>query len=228
MSVTKILDHQLQALQRLLQQYKDKPNIQAVIDTYTKQIQELEDALFPLLTVLSIPDSEGYQLDVIGKIVDQPRTTPDDARYRILLYVKIGQNVSQGEPERIINVYKLLTESEYVHYINLTSAEIQLLGTEDFPDQDEVNFVFTQMQRVVAAGVRINYLLVGDPSEAFAYAGVNPNAPALGYDDGAGSGGKYAKHYTKKMPFAYAGNDPDAGGYGAGSADPLVGGVYTV
>ena len=223
-----ITDHVVQSLKRRLEQFKNKPNLQAVLEIYLDQIQEAEDALYALFGALDINTQEGLMLDLIGEIVGRPRTTTSDPRYRILLWVKIAQNISEGEPERVISVFKLLTESEYVHHINLLNAEVQVQVTNDFTDQDEVDLVYRETQKVVAAGVRISVILVADPIEAFAYSGINIAAPALGYDDGFGSGGKYAKHYVPKPPFAYAGIDTGAQGYGAGGADPLCGGVYVV
>lgn len=228
MNVTQILDHKLRGLKRLLEQYKNQPNLGAVLDVYLDRYQDLEDAIYPLFEALNIRVQETAMLDLIGQIVGAPRTTNDDARYRILIYVKIHQNVSNGEPERVITVFKLLTASEYVHYINLYAAEVQVQVTQPIPNQGEVDLIYRETHKVVAADVRITAILFADPVEAFAYSGNNAGAPALGYDDGFGSGGKYATHYVNKVPFAYAGSDEGAEGYGAGGADPLAGGVYVV
>lgn len=226
MSISLITDHIAQSLKRLLEQYKNQPNLTAILQIHLEQIQDLEDAIFPLLQALNISLMEGEMLDLIGQVVGAPRTTTSDARYRILLYVKIHQNVSEGESERVISVMKLLTESEYVHYINLSYAEAQVQFTNPIPDQDQVDLIYREIHKVVAAGVRIGVLLYADPEEAYAYSGSNAGALALGYDDGLDSGGLYATHYINKVPFAYAGSDEGAEGYGAGGADPLAGGVY--
>jgi hypothetical protein len=227
MTIAKITNHLGEALDRLLEQYKSKANLQAVLEIYLDQVQQLEDALYPLFDALKISVMEGAMLDLIGQIVGQPRTTNLDSRYRILLYVKIHQNVSEGEPERVISVFKLLTESQYIHYINLSTAEVQVQITNQTLTQDEINLIYRETQKVVAAGVRIAYIIAADPVEAFAYAGSNAGAQADGYDDGSGTvGGKYATGLINKVPFAYAGSDESGAGYGAGCSDPLAGGVY--
>lgn len=227
MSVTPITTHASDALKKLLEQYKFKPNIKSVIDIYTKQIQDLEDAIQPLFTERAVANAIGVQLDLIGAVVGQAREGNNDDRYRILIHVKIGQNISEGDIPRIIDVFKLLTGSAYVHLINLNDASIQLMATVDFADQDEVDFIFRNMQKVVAGGVRIDHILCADETEAFAYAGVNAGAPALGYSNLAQTtGGKYAKEHIFRPPFAYAGTDASAEGYNGGSLDPLAGGVY--
>lgn len=227
MSVIQITDHLQQSLRRLLEQYKNQPNLAAVLEIYLDQTQELEDALFPMFQALNIPAMQGAMLDLIGQIVGQPRTTTDDARYRILLYVKIHQNVSEGEDERVISVMKLLTESEYVHNINLNRGEVQVQITNQTLSQDEIDLIYREIHKVVAAGVRVSYIIQADPDDAFAYSGINAGAPADGYDDGTATvGGKYAIGRIDKVPFAYLGSDEGAEGYGAGGSDPLAGGVY--
>ena len=227
MSVDKIDNHEEIALKQRLEQWKQSPNIEAFIKVYTTQIQELEDAFHPMFLNRALANAIGQQLDEIGLIVGQAREGNNDDRYRTLLFVKIGQNISEGEPERIIDVFLLLSASEWVHYSNLNNAEIRLTGTAFFPDQDEVNFIFRNMQKVVAAGVRLNKILCAEIDDSFCYSGSNVDVDCVGYDDGTGTtGGKYAQEYTRKEDFAYAGIDPIAQGYGAQHLDPLAGGVY--
>lgn len=229
-NVTKITDFLAQAKSRLLEQYKNKPNIENVLSIYSEQFDALETAFFQIDVARFVPTAIGVQLDQIGEIVGQPRNgITDDDRYRVLIYARIGINISEGEIERIIDVFKLITESEYVHLINLDHAHIQLLSTDigQFADQDAVNFIYSVMQQVVAAGVRIDHILCADETEAFAYAGTNANAPGLGYSNAAQTtGGKYATEHVRRPEFAYAGSNPTFDGYGGGPLDPLAGGVY--
>lgn len=226
MTIELITTHSDDAVARFLFQYKNKEKIEGHIRAYIDQIQDLENAYFSLRTRLSISQSEGVQLDGIGKIVGEPRGENDDPRYRVLLFARIGTNVSEGLPENIINVFKLLTEADWVQYQNLNDAQIMLTGTATFADQDEVNFIFDSIQKAVSGGVRVNHIICSDTDEAFAFAGINANAPGLGFGDEAQTtGGKFAQDYEKKVPFAFAGNDPLPGGFGGSTVDPLVGGV---
>lgn len=226
MSITQILTHQEDALNRRMQQFKELPNIQAILEIYLPFIQELEDQLFLLLDALNIDNQEGTFLDYIGQIVGLPRETGlSDDRYRQLLKAKIGTNTSEGLPEQAISVFKILTQSEWVHFIDLYNGNIALTGTVEFTDQEEINELFDDMDDVLAAGVRMPYFVCADELESFAMAG--PGPAALGFDDGTGTvGGKLAVDYEKKLEFAFDGDDTDAAGFGAGSADPFLGGVF--
>ncbi len=226
--VDEITDHTDAALKRLMQQYKNKPNLKSIIEIYADRTQELETVFISLFLARSVNDAVGVQLDQVGEIVGISRPgTLGDEPYRTLIFVKIGQNVSQGEAERIINVAKLLTGSEYVHLLDILNGNIELTITTDIPTQEEVDATYRSMDVVLAAGVRVAAILCADETEAFAFDGINVDAPALGFDDTTGtSGGKFAKHHEFKPPFAFAGTTTDAKGFGAGSADPLAGGVF--
>lgn len=223
---TLINNHVQAALDRLITQYKNKPNFIAIITAFVTQHQILEDATFELYGRLDILNSEGAQLDGIGEIVGQDRLGFDDARYRILLLAKIGQNVSNGDPERIISIFKLLTGASFVHYLNLRDGEIEL-ATDGSIDETIINFVFDQVQKSVAAGVRIDEFIFFDEEEPFAFDGPNTAAPALGFSSTADvtAGGKFAYLFRKIPPFSFDGNNIDDGGFGT-IYDPMAGGGF--
>lgn len=110
---TDVLMHETQhtaiALDKLLSQYKGKPRIAALISAFTDECQEIEDVLWDLLTKrLDIDNSEGAQLDIIGKIVKQPRNGLSDVDYRVFLKVRIRVNLSTGTPEDMLAIAALL------------------------------------------------------------------------------------------------------------------------
>lgn len=224
--ITQITTHQADALKRLMEQFKGKANLTKILNIYLPRIQEVEDEIFKLLNALDIDSQEGQFLDFIGEIVGLTRVSgTSDARYRQLLKAKIGTNTSEGIPEQIISVFKILTQSEWVHFIDLFNGNVSLTGTVEFTDQDEINDLFEDMDAVLMGGVRMPFFVCADETESFAFAG--PGPAGLGFDDGTGTvGGKFAIEYTKQLPFAFDGTDTGADGFGAGSADPFVGGVF--
>ena len=66
-------DLQAIALSRLAHQYRDSPNLKAVIALFIGKIVEIRDALLTLEELRRIDDAEGDGLDGIGEIVGQPR-----------------------------------------------------------------------------------------------------------------------------------------------------------
>lgn len=224
--ITKILDHTEEAFNRLAEQYKGRVNFESILRSIVYGYDELEDCFFNLDEKrLSIFDAEGEQLDQVGKIIGQERLNFDDAFYRVLLLARIGINVSNGEPERIINTLKLLTRANFVHYMNLRNAEIAL-GSDGVINPLTVEFLITNLERTVMGGVRVNYLCIYDPDEAFAMDGPNTKSVGKGFGSiyDANAGGKLGSCYTIKKKFSMDGNNASDGGFGT-IYDPLVGGV---
>jgi hypothetical protein len=223
--IIQINDHIAKALARLLTQYKNKPRFESFVEAFSAQVQDIEDATFGIIDARALDFAEGQQLDNLGEIIGVKRQSFADPFYRILLFVKIGQNTSQGGPVKVINIFKLLTEATLVHYINLNTASV-MLGTNAPISADQINFVYRNMELVIAGGVRIDHITYFDPDEPFAFAGPNTDAPGLGWSDITGTqGGKFAGLHRNKVPFAFAGNSADSRGFGS-LIDPVAGGVF--
>lgn len=225
-NVIKIDNHIEQGLDRRLEQWKDKENLEGIIRALITGAQSLENTFFDLCDArLGVFEASGAQLDQIGILVGQERLNFDDDFYRILLLARIGANVSNGEPERIIDTLKLLTAADFVHYMNLNNAEIAV-GSDGIINPLTVEFLITNLQRVVMGGVRVNYLCIYDPIEAFSMAGVNAKSPGLGFGTTADNsiGGKFGQCYNIKKKFSFDGNNASDGGFGT-IQDPLVGGA---
>jgi len=226
--IIKIDNHVEQGLDRRLEQWKDKPNLEGKIVAHNTGLQELEDVFFDLLNKrLDLSQTEGEQLDQVGTIVGQERLNFDDDFYRILLQARIGINVSNGEPERIIDTLKLLTSANFVHYMNLNNAEIAV-GSDGIINPLTVEFLINNLQRVVMGGVRVNYLCIYDGEDSFSMDGPNPKTIGKGFgdlSDPVNIGGKFGECYNIKNKFSFAGNNTSDDGFGDIN-DPLVGGVF--
>lgn len=93
---------------RLYWQFKDVADWIALADMIAAQAQDMEDAAQAVLTITSIDDSVGPQLDVIGRVVKQDRLGASDAVYRMYLKAKILVNRSGGTIENIYAVFNAL------------------------------------------------------------------------------------------------------------------------
>ena len=65
------------SVNRLIQQYRDKPKFVALIGLYASIAQEIEDTVFDMLLLRDVETAVGAQLDVIGRIVGQDRAIAD-------------------------------------------------------------------------------------------------------------------------------------------------------
>jgi hypothetical protein len=225
--VTKIENHVDDGLKRLLEQWKNKDNMENILRSLLGGVQELEETFFDLRDErldLSNSNTVGQQLDNYGEIVGQDRNNLDDDFYRVLLNAKIGINVSNGEPERVINTLKLLTSATNVHYKNLRSAEIEM-GSDGQINPLTVEFLLKNMNRVVMGGVRMGTMCIYDKDEAFAMAGTNSKTIGKGFGtiNDTNVGGKFGQCYNIKNKFSFSGNNTSDSGFGT-IKDPLIGG----
>jgi hypothetical protein len=77
-------------------------------DVLGPQFDDLERAGQTLLTLMDVDDSEGVQLDNIGRHIGQPRNGVDDATYRLYLSARVLANKSDGTVEDIFKVMRAL------------------------------------------------------------------------------------------------------------------------
>ena len=212
-------------LANLLEKYQQLPGWTGLMNMLMKQVQEIEDMLNTFPEGRALATAIGQQLDELGTIVVQDREGFDDDFYRVLLYVKIGINTSEGEPLKIIDIFKLLTEAATVHYQNLGNGNLSLASDGQSPIED-IEFLFENMEKVIAAGCRLTHISFYDPDEPFSFDGNNPNAPGLGFSDITNTlGGKFASLERNKVPFAFAGENESYEGFGS-LIDPVSGGVF--
>jgi len=188
---TPITTHVADAKARLVEQYKRKPNIDGILQSFVQQYQDMEDVINDMFFSRFVNNAVGRQLDLFGTIVDLDRQGFDDTFYRILLNAKIGQNISSGDPERVISTLVLLTGASQVMYQNLNNATVGLAINTTIP-ANLVDLIFATMQSVVMAGIRIDFIVSYDATEPFSFDGIGPIG--LGFSSLAAptTGGKFA------------------------------------
>jgi hypothetical protein len=165
----RVEDHCADGLALLLEQFKDKPRLAAVLCAFLQQIQELDAAAWQLLTERSIDAGVGAQLDVIGRIVGEPREGRSDTDYRPFLRARILVNRSSGLTEEILTIVRVVL------------GDVPIALREEFPAAFTVRVadalaispstLISLLQQAKAAGVRVllEYSLVPD-ERAFTFA----------------------------------------------------------
>jgi hypothetical protein len=133
---TRITDHATRALERLLLQYRDSPNIQALVQLQASAIQQLEDAAMDFFSKVALPTATGIVLDRLGAIVGQQREGRDDATYRTWIEARIKLNTGSGTFPEIVALFEPL--------VPLGTA---LIAQEAFP----AAFTFTISNVVITA-----------------------------------------------------------------------------
>ena len=91
MDVVPILDSYAEQIQpKLMQQYKDAPNFNFLLQGECAQGDAEEVALRSIGATRSLANAEGPQLDNIGNLFTESRKGRDDATYRTAIYEKIS------------------------------------------------------------------------------------------------------------------------------------------
>jgi len=93
------------ALARLLGQFSDSTALRQLICSLVSPLDELEDAVLDVHYNRWLADTTtGVQLDVIGRIIREPRNGLDDATYRRALRTRVLINRSSGKLEELIEI----------------------------------------------------------------------------------------------------------------------------
>lgn len=101
MTITQTTDHKAEALALLLEQFKNKATLAALLNANMIQVQELEDVFFDIMAKLVLSVAVGDQLDIFGKIVVEPRLGRTDGVYAAFIAARILINRSNGRVEEI-------------------------------------------------------------------------------------------------------------------------------
>ena len=103
-------DHAETARDFVIQFFQNKPAIEAFINAYAAQTQELEYVLSDLCTKRTVFVAVGAQLDVVGKLVGEARNGASDDIYRLRILARIIANSSSGTNDDLVQALKLLLE----------------------------------------------------------------------------------------------------------------------
>lgn len=187
MAIEYIPNHVERGLARLISQYATKTLFRAWIASYLGLVQEVEDALWEVLTLRNL-DGTGIVLDYIGKIVNRPRGDLIDDDYRIALRAEIRVLRSDGTMRDIIEVARLAIPPGFTF-----TADDEGVATIRFVVNEPITFdayvLFLILSRTKAGGVRLLYEISPSALDLyFVWAGDDSTAD-IGFGDTTSSVG---------------------------------------
>lgn len=107
---------------RMVWELQEKENHVKFLSLYLKQLQQVEDTLFQILSAGDIELAEGSQLDLIGLIIGVSRNGRADEEYRQSIKFQIIINTSDSTYESIYDAFLSLTSSDYIRIIETGTA----------------------------------------------------------------------------------------------------------
>lgn len=186
--------HTQQALSRLIEFWRGKPNMAGWLSDYIDEIQEVENVVWDVI-VGRLPDyAEGVQLDVLGSIVGERRNGLGDAAFRVRIKARIRINQSFGRPLDVIEVLRLIDPATF-HLIEHYPAAFEIYY--DTPPANDA--IAGQIPGIVAetraagvgAIVRIPTSLTRGAKYGYVASGTNAHI-GYGYAASGTSGGLWA------------------------------------
>ena len=182
MSVPTLTDLLDRALGRLLWQWRhgDETNMQRLVRIAVGQLLPLRDAIVALVEERTLDAAVGAQLDQWGTVLALPRGGRSDSAYRVALRARLAVYLSDGTPERLIGVLRLLVGPVVVELVELYPARVVVQYARPVPTTDEErSSIVEQLREAAPAGVALE-VVEATPS-FFGFAG---DDEALGFDEG--------------------------------------------
>lgn len=93
-----------EAVGNLIDQFKGQADLESFIRAWAQQSQDAEVAAFGVLTLTTLANAEGEQLDALGTVVGVEREGRTDADYRVRIGAQILLNNASGTIEDLIQL----------------------------------------------------------------------------------------------------------------------------
>jgi hypothetical protein len=213
--IERLADHADRAAALLTDIYR-KPRLMALLRSYAAEVQRLEDAYWDLLTKRSVADATGKTLDLLGRIVGQPRQGRSDDVYRIWIAARVLVNASSGtRPQLLAIVRKLVGEGVALRFEDEYPAAFTIHVDEAIVGADGVE-IAKMIAQARAGGVGGQLHWFDDDAHVFRFSSV-ADVPELDSAHGFDVSRLAAVSDGRDMDF-----EPAAGGGEGDEGDPMI------
>jgi hypothetical protein len=153
--------HVAEGLAMLARQFRGKPRFEAMLTSWLRQVQDLEDAWWQILVETTLDAAVGAQLDQLGEILGLARSGLSDTLYRRALRAQILALRSRGTADELIRIAELVAGWACTYTAPGDAAVI--VTPSSVPDIPTASLA-ALLRRAAAGGVRIDTvdILAGD------------------------------------------------------------------
>lgn len=131
MTVEKIETIADEGVALFIDQFKEKPRLEAWTRSFLDRCQDIENVLWDVIELRQLDNDVdltrrafGAQLDTLGRLVGQPRISADDEIFRLFIRVRVRVNRSKGQSTDIIAVVRLATSDQDCQVRDMYPASI--------------------------------------------------------------------------------------------------------
>lgn len=105
---------------------QDSQSSRDLLEIWVDQIQKLEDVFWDLYQDLQLPNAYGKTLDLIGTKIGESRQSFADQFYFRLLRARVLANNSDGTPDTLLRIARLLTGALTLRYFELSGSGMRI------------------------------------------------------------------------------------------------------
>jgi hypothetical protein len=178
---------------------RNKSAITALMQSYLRQIQALEDGIYEVILERSLDTAVGVQLTVLGRLIGQSRILADDDRFRQILRARIRINRSEGTPEDILGIAILLLVSGESHSLREEPTAQFRLYVHDALTSADADLLLSLLKSAKPAGVRflLQWSTLATDGEKFLFGDLaTPFGGGFGDTFQPADGGKFEAVYA--------------------------------
>jgi len=152
-----IKTHEEIAARKLAPPYWGKPVVAAMLSSFTREIQRLEDDLWLMLELRTLPLADLPRLKVLGRIVGQPRLNFSTESYRLLIEARALANVSRGRASDLLAVLNVLLGAGDYILLAIGNATLYLTALQPV-DSEGIDMAAQILPDTRAAGIGLQLL----------------------------------------------------------------------
>jgi hypothetical protein len=156
-----IADHEELAARKLAPPFWGKPFVAALLASFTREIQSLEDTVWTFLDLRTLPLADLPRLKVLGKIVGQSRHGFDTEAYRTMIEARALANVSRGRASDILAVLEVVFGPGEYALVEMGNAVLYVTALGSV-DAQGLSMAAEILPNVRAAGVGMQFLFTAE------------------------------------------------------------------
>ncbi len=154
-------EHGRQSILNLPADLLGKPNAMSIIWAIGAEVEELEEAIWSVITMRLIDSAGIHQLRILGSIVGQPDLGFTEVGYRQAIRARALANRSQGRADDLLAVIKEFYSADFeIRSYEDQVAKLEIVADElDAPGDVTLEQALRIVRAAKAAGVYLRFLL---------------------------------------------------------------------